>query len=55
MLGWIKKFKKDQSGATAIEYVMIASIITVAILAGVTSIGGSLNQFFVDVGKAFTK
>jgi pilus assembly protein Flp/PilA len=33
-------------GATAIEYAMIAGLISIAIVAGATSLGGTLKGFF---------
>ena len=33
-------------GATAIEYAMIAGLVSIAIVAGATSIGGTLKGFF---------
>ncbi len=40
------RFMKDESGATAIEYGLIAALISVALIAGATSLGGALdNQF----------
>ena len=40
------RFVKDESGATAIEYGLIAALIALAIVAGATSLGGALsNQF----------
>ena len=40
------KFLKDESGATAIEYGLIASLIAVAIIAGATSLGSNLSASF---------
>lgn len=40
------RFLKDESGATAIEYGLIAALISVALVAGATSLGGSLNSTF---------
>jgi len=42
-------FLKDQSGATAIEYGLIAAGISVAIIAVVNSIGTSLNTSFSSI------
>jgi pilus assembly protein Flp/PilA len=40
------KFLKDESGATAIEYGLIAALIAVAIITGATALGNELdNQF----------
>jgi len=43
------KFFKDQSGATAIEYGLIAAGISVAIIAVVKGIGTQLNITFTSV------
>jgi pilus assembly protein Flp/PilA len=43
------RFAKDESGATAIEYGLIASLIAVAIIAGATALGGKLNTAFTDI------
>jgi|APSaa5957512535_1039671.scaffolds.fasta_scaffold998272_1 pilus assembly protein Flp/PilA len=40
---------KDKSGVTAIEYGLIAALVGVAIIGGVTLLGGSLNTMFTDV------
>ena len=40
------RFQGDQSGATAIEYGLIASLIAVAIIVGATALGTSLNTTF---------
>ncbi|MGO4438310.1 Flp family type IVb pilin [Rhizobium sp. RAF56] len=40
------RFLKDDSGATAIEYGLIAALISVALIAGATSLGSTLNDTF---------
>jgi len=40
------RLMKDESGATAIEYGLIAALISVALIAGATSLGGTLNNTF---------
>jgi pilus assembly protein Flp/PilA len=45
----IRKFLKDESGATAIEYGLIAALISVVIIATLTLLGNTLNQTFVTV------
>ena len=40
------QFLKDESGATAIEYGLIASLIAIAIIAGATALGTTLNDSF---------
>jgi pilus assembly protein Flp/PilA len=42
-------FLRDQSGATAIEYGLIAAGISVAIIAVVQTLGGNLNNAFTNV------
>jgi pilus assembly protein Flp/PilA len=38
------RFLKDESGATAIEYGLIAALISVALIAGATTLGTTLND-----------
>jgi pilus assembly protein Flp/PilA len=45
-------FLSDQSGATAIEYGLIAAGIAVAIIATVQALGTSLNTTFSSVSSA---
>ncbi|WP_424362381.1 Flp family type IVb pilin [Methylocystis parvus] len=44
-----KTFIRDESGATAIEYGLIASLIGVAIIAGVKALGTNLSGTFAKV------
>ncbi len=46
------RFLKDESGATAIEYGLIAALISVVIITVLTSIGSSLNTKFGNVATA---
>ncbi len=46
-----EKFVKDEDGATAIEYGLIAALISVAIIAAVRSVGGSLNTTFSEINS----
>ena len=43
------KFFKDDSGATAIEYGLIAALIAVVIIGAVTAVGTSLSTTFTSV------
>lgn len=45
------RFMKDESGATAIEYGLIAALISVALIAGATTLGGALNNQFTNLSK----
>ena len=44
------RFLKDESGATAIEYGLIAALISVALVAGATTLGTKLNATFAVLG-----
>ena len=52
MKSLIARFAKDQSGVTAIEYGLIATLIGVAIIAGATALGGKLNDAFTGIAAA---
>ncbi len=49
MKSLFKRFAKDESGATAIEYGLIAAGISVAIIAVVNGIGTKLNTAFASI------
>ena len=49
----IRSFFADESGATAIEYALIASIVSVGIAAGVTQFSTALNDTFTNVASYF--
>ena len=49
-LARICRFRKNQDGATAIEYGLIAALIAVVIIAAVTTVGTQLNSTFSLVG-----
>ena len=40
------KFLKDETGATAIEYALIATLISVALIAGATTLGNKVEDSF---------
>ncbi|HEV2000825.1 MAG TPA: Flp family type IVb pilin [Xanthobacteraceae bacterium] len=48
----LAQFAKDESGATAIEYGLIAACISVAIIAVVQGVGSKLNTTFTQVQNA---
>lgn len=52
MKNLVSKFLKDQSGATAIEYGLIAAGIAVVIIGAVTSVGSALTGTFNSVAAA---
>lgn len=49
MTNVIKNFWKDEEGATAIEYGLIAGLIAVAIIAGASALGGGLSEAFCKI------
>ncbi len=51
MLKQIKAFLDDESGATAIEYGLIAALVSVAAIAALGAMGNSLGQMFNKVAS----
>jgi pilus assembly protein Flp/PilA len=49
MSKFISRFSKDESGATAIEYGLIAALIAVVIITGVTAVGTQLSATFTTL------
>ena len=49
MTKFVNRFVKDESGATAIEYGLIAALIAVVIITVLGTIGGNLNTKFTSV------
>ena len=55
------RFRKNESGATAIEYALIAALIAVVIIGGATTLGTKISAKFtsiattVETGKAPTE
>ena len=45
----VKRFVNDESGATAIEYGLIAALIAVAIIAGAGALGTAINDKFMFI------
>ena len=45
----IKTFLNDESGATMIEYGLVAALVSVAAIVALTALGGSLKQIFETV------
>ena len=63
MLAWsggdtedeMKRFFRDDSAATSIEYALIATLISIVIIGGATSIGQTVkNLFFDNVNAGFS-
>lgn len=51
MKNLVSKFLKDESGATAIEYGLIAALIAVVIIGGVTTLGTNLDTTFTNLSN----
>ncbi|MBP2301116.1 Flp family type IVb pilin [Azospirillum picis] len=49
MLRILRRFRKDERGATAIEYGLLAALIAVVIIGGVTAVGNNLNTLFNNI------
>jgi pilus assembly protein Flp/PilA len=51
----LKKLFKNEEGATAIEYGLIAALIAVAAIAAMSSLGGNLSNTFNKVNNQMKK
>jgi pilus assembly protein Flp/PilA len=54
MLSIFRRLAKDQRGATAIEYTLIASLIAVAAIASMRSVGGKVSNVLSNVSNVMT-
>ncbi len=52
MLNLLSRLRRDESGATAIEYGLIAGLIAVVIIGAVTTIGTNLSTKFTDIANS---
>jgi pilus assembly protein Flp/PilA len=48
----VRKFLSDESGVTAIEYALIASLIAVFIIVAVQLVGTNVSNVFTEVGNS---
>ena len=48
------RFAKDEDGATAIEYGLIAALVSVAAIGALTAMGGSLSTMFNTVSSSLS-
>jgi len=48
----LARFVKDESGATAVEYALLASLIAIAIIGGATALGGAINTKFQAIATS---
>jgi pilus assembly protein Flp/PilA len=49
----VKAFAADNGGATAIEYALIAGLISIMVVTWATNIGSTLNSVFTSVLTGF--
>jgi pilus assembly protein Flp/PilA len=52
MMKLFTRFAKNESGVTAIEYGLIATLIGVALIVGATALGNKLNATFTGIAGA---
>ena len=48
---WLKRIRRCDLGATAIEYALIASLIAIAAIAGMNNVGTKTNLMFNNVSN----
>ena len=51
LVQFVQSFVREEDGAAAIEYGLIAALIAVAIIAGASLLGTSLNDIFTRLGN----
>ncbi len=54
MLSIFRRLMKNEQGATAIEYTLIASLIAVAAITAMTTVGGKVSNVLGNVANAMT-
>lgn len=54
MMKILKKIRKNEEGATAIEYGLIAALIAVACITALTAVGGQLSTTFRGVSNSLS-
>ena len=54
VLSVFRKMMKDNDGATAIEYTLIAALISVAAITAMSSVGGKVSNVLGNVANAMT-
>ena len=54
-MSMFRRFVKDDSGATAIEYGLIAALVSVAIIVALGTLGDNLNATFSDVAEQLSQ
>ena len=52
MKNLLARFMNDESGATAVEYALLASLIAVAIIGGATTLGSTIGTKFTSIATS---
>ena len=55
MVSTFRNLIADESGATAIEYGLIAALVAVALITALTNMGGGLNNKFIKITNELNK
>ena len=45
-MAWIRRFRRDARGATAIEYALMAGLVSLAVVVGASAIGTRLSSHY---------
>jgi pilus assembly protein Flp/PilA len=53
-MNMIKKFFKDESGATMVEYAILVALIAIAVIATVMGVATALNAKFEEIATCIT-
>lgn len=53
MLKLIDQFRRSRTGATAVEYALLATCVALAIVTAVSFVGTQVNTTYTDVSSAF--
>lgn len=53
MQDWTLRFLRHRGGATAIEYALIASLVSIAIISSLTALSSSVGEVWASVAAAF--
>lgn len=49
----VRRFLRDEAGATAVEYALMTALIATVIVASVAAVGSRLAEIFTDTAAAF--
>ncbi len=52
MMNHIMQFVRDEEGATALEYGLLAALIAAAIIGAVTALGNTVSQTFTNISNS---